>query len=326
MIENNKPKLIIGFITYGQATAPYLPYFLPSLIKQCTECKILVIDNTEKEDNDNAKYIKSNYPEIDFSWAGSNLGFAQAYNLIISQAVAEKAEYFLMINPDMLLEDGCLNKLTEIMDRNKFLGSASPKVLRWDFANNQKTKMIDTCGIQMKPGLRFIDLGQSQMDKGQFDLHPILGPSGCAGLYRLSALEDIKIEGKYFDELFFMYKEDVDLSYRLHLAGWKSELISQAIIYHDRTASGKGESIFNIIFSRKLKSQKVKQWSFFGQQILFYKFWPLQNLWQKINIISYQLKMYVFILIFERYLFDEFKKIKKIKQIIKEKRKLIKVK
>lgn len=320
-------KITIGFITYGNLTSRYLPYFLDSLKKQTfQDFKIIVIDNSEQESNDNVRYVAKNYPEIQFNWAGNNLGFAQAYNLIINQAVASGSEYFFMVNPDMILEPDCLAKLVDALENNKYLSAVAPKVLRWDFANLKKTKQIDTCGIVRHSGLRFVDLGQGQIDKGQFDLLPILGPSGCAGLFRISALEDIKIDHKYFDEIFFMYKEDIDLVYRLNLAGYKSELIPLAIVHHDRTATAVGKSDFSTILNRRNKSQQVKIWSFWGQQILFYKYWYLQNLWQKINILYYQFKMLFFAFLFERYLLDEFKRIKTVKSKIKAKQALIKIK
>ena len=62
-------RLYIGFITYGENTAKYLPYFLPSLKNQTfKDFKILAIDNSEIQENDNAKYIKENFSEIDLKW------------------------------------------------------------------------------------------------------------------------------------------------------------------------------------------------------------------------------------------------------------------
>ena len=328
MGENHR--LTIGFIAYGKSTFKYLPVFLSSLKDQeYKDFKIVVIDNSELEDNENAVFLRTNYPDISFSWAGGNIGFAKAYNRMLRIASAEGAEYFLAVNPDMYFEPGCVGRLIEAMDRDKELGSAGPKVLRW---NNQPQrpgkegkKLIDTCGIKLVKGLRFIDAGQGEEDAGQYNCARILGPSGCAAIYRVSALEKIKTSGKknehtgkpeYFDELMFMYKEDCDLAYRLMLAGYRSALVPDAIVYHDRTASAEGISDLEIALNRKNKSRLVREWSFLNQQIIFIKFWGKTNLMDKIQIIWYEVKAFIYIILFEQYLLGQIAKLYRLKKDI----------
>lgn len=319
-------KLAIGFITYEELTAKYLPYLMPSLDAQSfQDFEVFVIDNSSELENDNIKYLSENYVDIDIEQMGENIGFARAHNKVIKKAKRKGAKYFLAINPDMILESNAIEKLVEAMDNNGDLGSVAPKVLRWDFKNNKKTDLIDTCGIKMKSGLRFFDLGQSRKDKGQFEEAEILGPSGCAAIYRMSALEKVKTspqppqkkagrspsqeEGAidwYFDENMFMYKEDADLAYRLFLAGFNSRCIHEAIIYHDRTASGIGESNVKIIVNRKNKNKQVKSWSFLHQHIIFIKYWRLQSLGNKINVLWYASKMFIYVLVREQYLLKEY--------------------
>lgn len=320
-------ELTIGFLTYGQTTAKYLPFFLPSLQQQAgVAFNIVALDNSEKSDNDNARYIKKNFPDIDFQWAGSNLGFAAAYNILLRRAVAAGAKYFLIINPDIVLEPDCLAKLVEVLERNQYLGAVAPKVLRWDFVNNRPTKQIDTCGIVAEPGLRFVDLGQAVLDRGQFDCHQILGPSGCCGLYRLAALEDIKVKDQYFDENFFMYKEDVDLAYRLKLAGWRCSLLPQALVYHDRSVAAQGNSKFQIIKNRASKSSQSHRWSFIGQQIIFWKYYALQDWFGKLMTRWYQAQIWLFVLWQEREMWQVYQDLSKQKDDIMKQAKLIKLK
>jgi GT2 family glycosyltransferase len=298
--------LTIGFITYGKSTAKYLPYFLSGLKEQTfKDFNILVFDNTEEAENENALYIRNNYPEIEIARGNGNLGFAAAFNRLINKAKGGGAEYFLALNPDMVLEPDAVEKMVKVLEGDSGLGSVCPKILKWDFENNKKTSIIDSCGIKVKSGLRFFDLGQDKFDKGQFNNTEILGPSGAAAMYRISALENIKENNQYFDELMFMYKEDCDLAYRLFLAGYRSKLAAGAVIYHDRTAYGKGEDNLQIAFNRKNKSRQVKKWAFLHQQIIFIKYWHLQSFRNKIAIIWYEIKMIVFILLFEQYLFKQ---------------------
>lgn len=323
--------LTIGFITYGKSTAKYLPYFLSSLKNQTfADFNIIAFDNTENLDNENIDYIKKNYPGIEILRAGENIGFARAYNKMIGKAVEAGAEYFLAINPDIILEPDAVEKMVKAMNNNKDLGSVCPKILRFYLTPQppllnsrggvnfevKKTNIIDTCGIQLKPGLRFIDARQGQIDYSSSSGQAILGPSGAAAMYRIDALSKVKQGDEYFDELMFMYKEDCDLAYRLFLAGFQSKCVNGAIVYHDRTARAKGESNLQVALNRKSKNKQIKKWSFLGQQIIFIKYWKQQNFWNKSTIIWHEIKMLIFILLFEQYLFGQYWKLWKIKKNI----------
>jgi len=312
----NKAKIYVGFITYGEATAKYLPFFLPSLNKQnFNNLKILAVDNSETPDNGNSRYIKNNFQEIDLKWTGENLGFSKAFNLMIKEAVLNGAEYFLALNPDMVLEDGVLTKLTEAMDHENQLGSATAKVLKWDFAKQEKTDIIDSCGLKLLTGLRFVDFLEGEPSSVNCT-GEIIGVSGACALYRLSALEKVKQDGQYFDELMFMYKEDCDLAYRLFLAGFKAKCVGDALVYHDRSSAGQGEGNLSVALNRKNKSRRAKQLSFLNQQIIFIKYWRLQSLANKIAIIWFELKMLIFALFFEPHLLKGLKSLYRINKSI----------
>ena len=89
-MANNGIKIAVGFIIYGQATAKYLPYFLPSLYSQKsrdgslsagnTGILVMAVDNSTERDNENTRHIESNYPDLEIDRIGENIGFARAYN------------------------------------------------------------------------------------------------------------------------------------------------------------------------------------------------------------------------------------------------------
>jgi len=210
-------KLVVGFITYNQASAAYLDSFLPSLqaalkFLPAAAYRLLAFDNSDPDNNLNRLALeffshRSSLP-IDYLTEGKNIGFGAAYNRLLNKADKLGAEYFLVINPDTVLSEDALKLMLEFLDDNRELAAVSPKILRWDFKNNLKTKQIDSCGLILRPGLRFADLGQGELDAGQYDLAPdsaqanlnnstahkaqIIGPSGAAGLYRLAALKKNK--------------------------------------------------------------------------------------------------------------------------------------
>jgi len=307
-------KLAIGTITYNNSSVKYLPEFFASLKNQTfKDFKLFVADNSDAEENENKLFI-NNFDGLnfDFWWNGENVGFAKANNIMIKKALEMGAEYFLVINPDVKLNDDSIEKMIEVMDADKSLGSVSPKILKWDFAGEQpphpdpllarRGRTIDSCGIKLLPGLRFVDLGQAQIDNGQFDNAEILGPSGACAMYCISALSTVAEDGKYFDELMFMYKEDCDLAYRLHLAGFKSKCASEAVVYHDRTVTGIGESFWKIVKARWKKSRREVKWSFMHQQIIYWKYWRVINWREKWTVVYHQVRLLAYILLFEQYL------------------------
>jgi GT2 family glycosyltransferase len=300
--SDKQVKIIIGFIVYGQHTFKYLPFFLASLKSQTEQDFKVIVFNNGAVDDANVKYLQENYPEIEIIGGGENIGFSRAYNRMITRAYDARADYFLMTNPDIIFESDVLEKLAQRLESDSDLGSVCPKILKWNFIDNKKTDLIDSYGIGLKSGLRFFDVGQGEEDSQKFRYARIIGPSGACGLFRMAALERIKEDGKYLDERMFMYKEDCDLDYRLYLIHQESACVPDAVVYHDRTAAGTGTSDVAAISARKNKSQRVKSMSLLNQQLIFKKYWHLQNFTSKLNIISYLLKSFFFSLVFEQYL------------------------
>jgi len=285
--------LRFGFITYNADTAKYLPYFLDSLFKSLeswskSDFLVLARDNSEEPNNYNREYIEEVFNKeaelIKFRWSGENVGFAKSYNAMIEEADNFGAEAFLMINPDTVVAPDMVTKLVAALESDKILGSVAPKILSWDFANLKLTNKIDTCGLMLSAGLVFTDIGQGLVDSGQFHDISILGPSGAAGLYRMSALKTVKETTGYLDERMFMYKEDCDLAYRLYLAGFSSKLVPEALVYHDRSVSAAGEGFLASLKNRSGKSRQVRSWSFLNQHLLYIKFLSKQTLADKFKI------------------------------------------
>ncbi|MFA6170865.1 MAG: glycosyltransferase family 2 protein [Patescibacteria group bacterium] len=326
-------KIVLGFIAYGQATAKYLPYFLPSLKAQTADVQLVCADNSLAGENENEKYIRENFPEIKFIQSGKNLGFAKAYNLMINGAIEEGADYFIAVNPDMIFEADFIEKIVMAIETDKEIGAVAPKILKWDFKNNIKTSLIDSCGLYITKEHRFSDLRQGEDGEPQTPRQayvPVFGFTGAAVIFNLAALLDAAFfngrYNEYFDELMFMYKEDCDLSYRLRLAGWKIIFAPDAVAYHDRTASPKGESNLAITLNRKNKSRQIKEWSFLNQWILLIKYSRLPfSRRVRFRTGWYQFKSLAFALFFEPYLLRQIASLWKIRYKIFKRRGQLKI-
>ncbi len=311
-------KLTIATIVYKNSSYPYLDKFLASLQQasaflSSNDCQIYIADNSGQDDKNRDYFKNKNYlgdKKIEYLDFGKNLGFAKAYNILIKTAKAKNSKYFLMLNPDLLIDEKAIETLYLYFEKNQDLAALTGKILVWDFKNNILKNTIDSCGIILKSPLLFKDLGQGEYNKGLYDNYSIIGPSGAVAMFKLEVLDKIKEKEQYFDEKFFMYKEDCDLAYRLHLKGLKTRLVSNALFYHDRSASG--GSLRERLKNRKNRSQQERAWSFFGQHYLFIKHWPKQTIVIKILIIFQVFKLFIYSLIFESFVLKEYKNIYKL--------------
>ena len=310
----DRRKLAIGFVLYGESTTKYLGDFLPSLIASAANCGldtvIMAFDNGPENFTASRDFLRD-YDQVVLLGGGRNLGFAGANNQLIAAASEAGANYFLTINPDTLLEVDSLKELLRPMENNISLAAVSPKLRRWDFATKIKTGLLDTCGIVVGTGLQFHDLGQGEVDRGQYDEAAIAGPSGAAALYRISALARVKDEHGYFDERFFMYKEDCDLTYRLRLLNLPSALAPLSIIYHDRSAA---TDKFNLLTRFKgvlTKKPQILAWSYYGDWLMIFKHWSGLALTDKLAVSWYRFLSLAYALVFNRELFTEIKRAKR---------------
>lgn len=173
---------------------------------------------------------------------GYNAGFARAVNAGID---ASRGELVFIANQDLFVERDFLETLADFLERRPAAACATGKILRHDVEAGKNLDVIDTTGLVIGRTRRAADRGEGERDVGQFDREEqVFGISGTAMLIRRRALEAIKVEGEYFDDAFFMYKEDVDLSWRLRQAGWECWYVPSAVAGHARTSRGLGGRSF----------------------------------------------------------------------------------
>ncbi|WZL73649.1 glycosyltransferase family 2 protein [Clostridiaceae bacterium 35-E11] len=191
--------------------------------------EVIIIDN---KSTDNTVDLLEKKPfGINLIVNPQNLGFCGGHNIGFQKG---RGEYVLVLNPDVVLDPHFIEEAVKAMDQNPYVGLISGKILRMtpDF---RPTNAIDSTGIVMPKNRRAYDRGQGEIDTGQYDHETdIFGVCGAAAVYRREMLEDIKINEEYFDENFFAYKEDVDLSWRARNLGWKCLYVPTAVAYHKR--------------------------------------------------------------------------------------------
>jgi GT2 family glycosyltransferase len=172
--------------------------------------------------------------------SGYPAGYARATNNGLAVATSE---FVLFGDSDLFVEAEYVERLLEFMASHPRAGCASGKLLRIDLKSERRLDIIDSAGVMLGRNRRPMARGEGQRDEGQFDeAQQLFGVDGAGLLVRRSALESIKVDGEYFDESFFMYKEDTDLCWRLRLAGWECWYVPEAVAYHGRTSKGLGET------------------------------------------------------------------------------------
>ncbi len=224
----NNNLVSIGIVTWNSAST--LNICLDSLsFQESVDFDLVIIDNASKDESLNI--AKNHFPNAKFVKNKFNTGFCHAHNQGIRLS---QGEFYLPLNPDITLMPGYIAYLVELLRKSPEYGMAGGKLLLKD--DIQKKALIDSCGLFIDRKRRQYLRGYGQEDRGQFDQpQEVFGIDGAAPLYRRQMLEDVCIDGQYFDEAFFAHKEDVDLAWRSRLLGWKAAYNPKAVAYHVRS-------------------------------------------------------------------------------------------
>src|SRR5207237_5966482 len=96
-------------------------------------------------------------------------------------------------------------------------------------------QLVDSTGIYFTPMLRHLDRGSQEVDRGHYlNFEYVFGATAAAALYRRAMIDDISLDGEFFDQDFFVYREDADVAWRAQLMGWKCLYAPYARGYHVR--------------------------------------------------------------------------------------------
>ncbi|HEY5714138.1 MAG TPA: glycosyltransferase family 2 protein [Candidatus Gracilibacteria bacterium] len=310
-VDSHSPKVVAGIIIRNHEE--YLRPCLQSLLAQdYKNLEIVVLDNASEDGG--SEIIEDQFEDIAVIDQSFELSFGAGHNRILRET---DGDFYACLSINMIFEPNFISELVKSISEKPVYGSVGGKIKKWDFKGYQensgsvrekgKTNFIDSVGIEMLPSHRFEDIGQSDVDHGQYDEpNLIFGVSHAAALYRRKALQDVVFENElgieeYFDELLFMYKEDVDLAYRLQWAGWKCRYAPQAVCYHDRMVGlPEKRSIFALMKNRSDKPKMANQLSYLNHQIILRKNFSSQySLKIKKATFWYNARVFMYLLFFE---------------------------
>jgi len=194
--------------------------------------RIIVVDDASTDGT--VERLHAQWPVVQVLALTENVGLATAVDLALQ---ASDAELIALLNNDTDPDPEWLGQLVAAIDRHPEAGAVTSKLKLFDRRTHIHSAG-DTYARSGRPGNR----GVWQEDVGQFDQEEeVFGACAGAALYRRTALNAVaEVDGDVLDRDFFMYCEDVDLSWRLRLLGYSIVYAPQAIVYHELSATGGG--------------------------------------------------------------------------------------
>lgn len=227
-------KLSASIVLYQTDLTP-----LKKVIDSYFACKsealqLFLVDNSP---TDVLKSVVTMYPdkEIYYIFNNENMGYGKAHNIAIKKSMEQGLSYHIVLNPDIVIQEGALEKLTFYMNEHPEVGNIMPKII---YPNGQLQYL---CKLLPSPidliFRRFIPFKKWRDKINQkYELHSfrydkkinIPNLSGCFMFLRTEALEKVGL----FDENIFMYLEDIDLNRRIHRA-YKTIFFPEAVVVHE---------------------------------------------------------------------------------------------
>src|SRR5688572_216602 len=206
--------LTASIVAY-KSPASILAQTIHSFLSATQDSRLFLIDNSP---TDQLKYLAYD-PRITYIYNSRNIGFGAAHNIALRKVIKEST-YHLVLNPDVYFDSHVLTTLYDYMEENPHTGLVMPKVLYPD------GRLQPVCKLLPSPKTlivrRFLNFLTSTLEKENFRYElrlsgynqiidaPFL--SGCFMFLRTEALRTVGL----FDERFFLYTEDTDLSRRIH--------------------------------------------------------------------------------------------------------------
>ncbi len=226
--------------------------------------EVVVADNGSSDSS--LFFLEKNYPQVRIIIFKENFGFAKGYNEALKKV---SADYYAILNSDVEVEAGWLEPMIGLLEADKLNAACQPKLLSYknksffEYAGGAGG-WLDSYGYPFAKG-RIFDVCEE--DKGQYNTtENVFWVTGAAMLIKSSVFHEIN----GFDEYFFAHQEEIDMCWRMQLAGYKLFVCPDSVVYHVGGGSlPPGNSLKTYL-------------NFRNNQIMLYKNLPWSQKWWKI--------------------------------------------
>lgn len=227
--------LVASVVTYNTPDSE-LKRCLSSLSDKIV-CRIYVIDNSRSE---STRRVCESDPRI-FYIPSDNVGYGAAHNLAMRRSMAERADYHLVLNPDISFNPDRLRTLVDYMDSHPDIGAAQPKIVNPDGTLQYTVRMLPRPADLITR--RFLPKFMFKKARNRYELRHIdhshsFNVPVFQGSFMLLRCSTLTRTG-FFDERFFMYPEDIDLTRRIHAVSRTMYLPLMEVVHDHRAASYK---------------------------------------------------------------------------------------
>lgn len=221
----------VAIVTYNSRR--YIRACLDAVLRQeGVALEVVVVDNASTDGT--VEELERYQGRIRLIRNRRNAGFAAAQNQAIA---AGGGDWVLSLNPDALLSREFIARLVAAGEMDERVGTVCGRLLSIGpgFEPLDRPR-IDSTGIYFTPDMRHFDRGWRQPDNGCYrHVEYVFGATAAAALYRRAMIEDVSIDGEFFDPDFFAYREDADVAWRAQLLGWRCIYEPEAVAWHVRT-------------------------------------------------------------------------------------------
>lgn len=204
----------------------HLERFLPSVVAHSNGASIVVADNGSSDDS--VPFVREHYPQVELLLLDRNYGFAEGYNRALSQI---EADCYVLLNSDVEVEEGWLDPLVARLEADERIAALAPKILAYERRSDFEYAgaaggFLDCFGYPFCRG-RILDT--IEKDRGQYDTaREVFWASGACMVVRADLFH--KLGG--FDGDFFAHMEEIDLCWRMQLAGYRVMVEPHSRVFH----------------------------------------------------------------------------------------------
>lgn len=198
------------------------------------EKQLFLVDNSP---SDELKNIVAMYPnkEIHYIFNNANMGYGKAHNIAIRKSIEQGQPYHIILNPDIIIEKGALEKLTDYMEQHPEVGNIMPKIIYPDGELQYLCKLlpspIDLIFRRFIPVKKWKEAINKKYELHSFGYDKIMNVPNLSGCFMFLRTEVLKQVG-LFDENIFMYLEDIDLNRRIY-SKYKTIYYPEATVIHE---------------------------------------------------------------------------------------------